>query len=44
LGKSAAQVRLEDLKGRMALLLDGITDRTEVVRALIDLHARWDES
>lgn len=44
LGKSAAQVRLEDLKGRMALLLDGITDRSEVVRALIDLHARWDES
>lgn len=44
LGKSAAQVRMEDLKGRMALLLDGITDRTEVVRALIDLHARWDES
>lgn len=44
LGKSAAQVRLGDLKGRMALLLDGITDRSEVVRALIDLHARWDES
>lgn len=44
LGKSAAQVRLGDLKGRMALLLDGITDRSDVVRALIDLHARWDES
>lgn len=42
LAKSAAQVRLDAMKEQMALLLDGISDQAEVVRALIDLHARWD--
>jgi hypothetical protein len=41
LAKSATQVRLDDLKSRMAFALDGIADKIDVIRALIDLHAEW---
>jgi hypothetical protein len=43
LAKSATQVRLDDLKSRMALALDGVTDKIDVIRALIDLHAEWNK-